>query len=594
MNAEWKGWALGAVVAVIAAVAAFLAVPAGPGAVGEPLEVAGTGWERWTLWDGRAAAPWGVERVMRFEAGPAEAWFAAGAGRPEGDTLAWREVPGGWLAVNSAGEERWGEGPVEGELRRVWHPQRHGVTRLEVREGGIWSTFEAVGLEGAARPVQATFFGEEPTGAELPAAWSGWQEAAMAGGRADWSRVEADRGAAAHGHPALCGRGDGTRLVVERADGSLLTIYGWVDSSGVAGEWAERGWAWGDSTPWARIEEDGLHVGTGVWGQISPSSGPHLPPVDAWGWTAESGYREARHVGGGRLAWNGAPTASPVASSPAVPAQVTASAPSPPVTVADQRVIGQVRNHRSGKRMEIRWENGRVTAAEGSQVVWALNVEGQLIGNAVEVDLYRNNKFQCAFATSEGMHLVDVLGREVSGFPLRPRGGVSAWLVADYDRNEQYRFLVATPGGQLLNYRDEGEPTPGWDFAPNGKAVAHLAHLRIGSKDYLYAGQTDRSVRLLSRTGSDRVSTSVEVPPTQVPAFRLGGSIGSSTVLFIGADGWVEERTFGSNEPVGMSRRTQGTSVSTEDTNGDGKPEVVVTTLSGARSVWNQRNEQIE
>ena len=244
--------------------------------------------------------------------------------------------------------------------------------------------------------------------------------------------------------------------------------------------------------------------------------------------------------------------------------------------------------------MAVLWEDGVVKAFEGDAEVWAVEVKGKLLGGAEEVDLYRNNKFQCAFATTEGVHLIDVLGREVKGFPLKPSGGVSAWLLADYDRNENYRFLVATASGELLNYREEGERTPGWNFKPTGEAIAHLAHLRIGSKDYLFAGQTDAHVRLLSRTGNDRATTDVQVPPTAPPAFRLGGSIGGSTVLFIGADGWVEERTLGINEPVGMDHRTQGVAVATEDVDGDGKAEVVVTDAQGARSVWNQRNERVE
>jgi len=252
-----------------------------------------------------------------------------------------------------------------------------------------------------------------------------------------------------------------------------------------------------------------------------------------------------------------------------------------------------VRNHRTKRSMEIAWEEGKVRARDGDQLIWEVSVSGERMGDAFEVDLYRNGKFQCAFATTDAVHLIDVLGREVQGFPIRPAGGVTAWLLADYDRNRQYRFLVATPTGEVLNYREEGQRTPGWNFKSNGEAVTHLSHIRVGSKDYLYAGQADSNVRLLSRTGADRMTTAVKVPSSGRPAFRLGGSIESSTVLYIGDGDWVEERTFGSNEAVGMSRRIRGVQVLTEDVTGDGKAEVVVIDASGMRTAWNQRNEQV-
>lgn len=581
---------MGAVVAVCAAVAAFLAVPGGQEV--QPLEVAGTGWQTWTMWDGRAAAPWGVERVMRFESEGAAAWHASGRERPTGDSLDWRAVPGGWVAFYGAGESLWGQGPVEGEYRALWHPQRHGTTRLEVGREGVWSTFHAVGLAGESLPVQATQYLEAPVGAELPEAWAGWRELAQSVGQTDWASARASRHADPWGHPALVGRGDGTRLEVVRGNGERLEVWGWADSSGVAAEWAARGWAWRDSLPWARIGSDGLHVGTGVW--TPPSSSRVLPPVDAWTWSVDAGYSEARLAGGGRLAWTSLPSGEqPERPLRAVDGERAREPEGEQALPAEGQAIGTVRNHRSKQRMEIRWDGQSVSAHEGSRVVWDIAVKGELIGRAAEVDLYRNGKYQCAFATTHGVHLIDVLGREVAGFPIAPSSGVSAWLVADYDRDRQFRFLVATPDGNVLNFRDEGTPTPGWSFVPSGAAVEQLAHLRVGSKDYLYAGCSDRSVRLLSRAGADRSETTVQVPPHPAPAFRVGGNIGSSTVLYIGDDGWVEERTFGANEPVGMSRRTQGAQVATEDTDGDGKPEVVVTDATGTRSVWNQRNEQI-
>ena len=119
-----------------------------------------------------------------------------------------------------------------------------------------------------------------------------------------------------------------------------------------------------------------------------------------------------------------------------------------------------------------------------------------------------------------------------------------------------------------------------------------LSHLRIGPRDYIFAGQDDGSVRILSRTGEDRFRSPVRVPVGQQLAFRLGKDLASSTVLYVDTEGWVQERTIGSDEPVGMSRMTRGLRVLVEDRTGDGIPEVVVTTAAG-EELWDAGNQRL-
>lgn len=587
MNSDWKGWALGAIVAVVAAVTVFYAVPYDPSDSQDPLEIAGEGWEDWTLWEGRAASDWGVDRMMRFQSGAVTLWFAPGANCPVMDSLDWLPWPGGWLANPSGEQLNWGKGPVEAEMMAVWHPQRHGKTQLFRKAEGYWSTFQAVDLSGNLLPTSATSFGMEVVGAEFPVAWNAWRHGVQQGEIQGLVFAEASRTSGHAPPPQLCGRGDGTHLQLERSNGDFLTVFGWTDSTGMHAQWAERGWkseslpTSGMDSTWMAIEEDGLYLGRGDWGRLS--SVDQLNPVDAWIWSKDGGYQEGNNIGHGRIAWSASPSEAPKVL-------MNSMAPRPAV----QHVVGEVRNHRTGKRMEIHLEGSDLRAMEGGLQVWSIPLDAPLIGKALEVDLYKNGKFQCAFATERGVHLIDVLGREVSGFPLTPSGGIRAWLLADYDRNRSYRFLVATASGSLLNYKEEGAKTPGWRHASTGVAIAHLAHVRVGSKDYIFASHEDESVRLLSRSGQDRSTTSVTFPADQIPAFRKAGSIESSTLLYVDSEGWVQERTFGANEPVGMSRRTKGSQVSMEDVDQDGRLEVVVLDATGNRTVWDQRNEQVQ
>ena len=261
-------------------------------------------------------------------------------------------------------------------------------------------------------------------------------------------------------------------------------------------------------------------------------------------------------------------------------------------------ILGLTRNHRNGSDLDIVWNvdlNAVQAIGSGGEVVWSKILEEGLepIGMSFEVDLYGNNKYQTAFAVASAIFLVDILGNNVKGFPYQ-ENGITSFAVFDYDHNDKFRFLVANDAGRLYNLRGEGENTPGWNFKVlrNGVSIQQLSHLRVGQSDYIYAGCSDGSVRLLRRNGQLRGSTSVRINPTFTPAIRLSSTIGKTAVLFIDEQGWVQELTFADAKHVGMSGLAQADKVSLIDMDGDGVEEVV-TELNGVRSVYNSRNEKI-
>ena len=247
--------------------------------------------------------------------------------------------------------------------------------------------------------------------------------------------------------------------------------------------------------------------------------------------------------------------------------------------------------------------DGQTLVAEQSngEAVWSMTLDGTpLWGGVEEVDVYANGKYQAMFAEASGLHLVDVKGREVSGFPVRPtKGEWTAWTLVDYDGTRKYRYLVASDkSGLVENFRKEGERTPGWTHRPaDGVDVAspvrHLQHLRLGSKDYIYVGRDNGQVELLKRNGTTRATTPVKVHASHPPVFREGGNLDRTSVLFVDALGWVREFTLGQGEEVGLSGATRADRLERLDVDGDGRDEIV-TWWGGTRSVWNARNEKVE
>jgi hypothetical protein len=70
--------------------------------------------------------------------------------------------------------------------------------------------------------------------------------------------------------------------------------------------------------------------------------------------------------------------------------------------------------------MNLMWEPPAVVArASDGSAVWSFEVDAMAAPRVWEVDLFRNRKYQAVISTGQKVHLVDVLGREVKGFPKR-------------------------------------------------------------------------------------------------------------------------------------------------------------------------------
>lgn len=79
----------------------------------------------------------------------------------------------------------------------------------------------------------------------------------------------------------------------------------------------------------------------------------------------------------------------------------------------------KVRNSATGKDNLIRQnkDNSIELVDEKGKVLWKMALPGKLCGMVGQVDYYNNGKIQYLMVAQNTVHLVDRLGREVSGFP---------------------------------------------------------------------------------------------------------------------------------------------------------------------------------
>lgn len=494
---------------------------------------------------------------------------------------------GGWLIGEDLAQ--WEENP--GEMATHWAPRSPGINTMKRLPNGELKSRHWMPNEDKGRMSTSWVASQVTPLAPLSPFWTQWFANIADNSKGTWqqARVGAAPAVASRmGYDSLVQRTDGSWIMAEGANGSWMVGIEMADSArsvGANAQWRDGVQLFssaGDSLDW---EDIGFPNG-----QVQERS---KIEVDADFGRWEQGRKQwGIHAEGDRIVWRS--DANSTASTPTADARIMAVT-GPRSREQNAGRLGTVRNHRTDQEMNVMWEPPVVVArASDGSAVWSLEVDAMEAPTIWEVDLFRNRKYQAVVATGQKVHLVDVLGRAVKGFPKRWSRGFSAVAVFDYDRNRQYRFLMAAPNGELFNFRREGERTPGWNFtARPGRYITSLAHIRVANKDYIFAGQDDQSVRFLKRSGEDRFDSPLQFPSGKPVVFRLGASLASSTVLFLDSTGLLQERTIGENEPTGMNGLTSGQSVSLEDRTGDGIPEVVVR-IEGGEEIWDARNRRID
>ena len=561
-----KTWVFPCLAALLAGLA-WVWYQASPAPVGEAENPMLWASDRWTEWrclplEDRE----GVTRVFRDAAGREVTHVEVPSeGLPSG--LVQRPWRGGWLQGAPEALDAWEEDP--GEMAAHWREEPgFDVTLVRTNGGWVWRGSGTVvwresGTATDAGEVWLTTGLPEPWWAG-PRGWAPWPEA----------------GPTPEDHLTAAGIPLGTWATRWEGGGRYTLKDPLVWQNDVDRLTIAHGW----DVEWM---DDGIVVNG------NPS----------WTWTRSSAGGQAQFEGA-TWAFSSSPRAG-LWSSRDAPEGSFAAESSPPISVASHvatgvpGTLGAVCNHRTKQDMDVVYTEGKVTALDVSgDEVWSVESDVPL-GEVEDIDIYANGKCQAMFCSEKALHLVDVKGREVPGFPLKPRRGAwTAWALVDYDSNRKYRYLLASSAtGLVENKRREGETTPGWTHKPAAgvdvqSPVRHIQHLRLGSRDYIYVGRENGEVELLKRNGSTRAQTPVRVHASHPPVFRKGSGLDNTSVLFIDATGHVREFTLGQGAEVGISGLTRADGLEWRDVDGDGVDDLV-TTWQGESTAWDARNNPI-
>ena len=228
----------------------------------------------------------------------------------------------------------------------------------------------------------------------------------------------------------------------------------------------------------------------------------------------------------------------------------------------DQPVITKPRlvlNHNTGEKEIFVQDAGHniYLLNNTGRILWKQKIEGEIMSDIFQVDFYKNGKLQFMFNTQDQLHLIDRNGNYVERYPVKLRSpATNGMALFDYEKNRDYRILLAGEDRGIYLYNQAGSIVQGWEFGKTeGRVTKPLQHFRLGDMDYLVCADP-LTCYILNRKGQSRVSVQKHFPVARNAEFilesrttgikpRLVIPDTTGRVHFIYFDGVVEQADLG-------------------------------------------------
>jgi len=168
-----------------------------------------------------------------------------------------------------------------------------------------------------------------------------------------------------------------------------------------------------------------------------------------------------------------------------------------------------VKNHKTKEKELVVQDKNNVLylISNKGTIIWSKQLDGEIQGNIIQVDLFKNRKLQLAFTTNNEFLILDRNGKVVEQFHKKfSSGNVLPLSVFDYDKSRDYRFIISY-GNRIEMYDNKFKTIKGFKFTKTkSNLLQSPQHIRIGSKDYIVIPETNGTLHVLNRQGKSRTN----------------------------------------------------------------------------------------
>jgi len=144
-------------------------------------------------------------------------------------------------------------------------------------------------------------------------------------------------------------------------------------------------------------------------------------------------------------------------------------------------------------------------SAEG-KLLWKKKLDGRILGEIQQVDLFKNGNLQMAFTTQNSFEILDRNGNAVKPFPKKFKDALTQPLsIFDYENNRDYRFVI-TQKNEIFMLDAKARSVDGFAFnKTKSNIILPPKHIRINRKDYILVSEENGEIHILSRQGKTRI-----------------------------------------------------------------------------------------
>jgi hypothetical protein len=167
-------------------------------------------------------------------------------------------------------------------------------------------------------------------------------------------------------------------------------------------------------------------------------------------------------------------------------------------------------------------------------VLWKRSLNGPILSEVFQVDVFKNDRLQFLFNTRNYLHLIDRNGNYVSGYPMKlPASATTGITLCDYDNNKNYRILFPAENRRIYNYNLQRQRVAGWQYRQSSQPITHpVQYLKMGDKDYLVVVDNTGKIEIIDRRGLETIKIPAGLsafPGTQ--AFTAKSSDGRNYIM---------------------------------------------------------------
>lgn len=148
-------------------------------------------------------------------------------------------------------------------------------------------------------------------------------------------------------------------------------------------------------------------------------------------------------------------------------------------------------------------------------VIWKRPLSSPVLSGMHEVDFYGNDKTQFLFNTRESIHLIDIHGEPVEGFPITLTTAITAPVSVFMAAKNDYRFFVACENNNIYGYYKDGKPIAGWNPLRNAGRITLPLFTLPTSKGQAIGFVHGRGIELRNAAGAGLLKLPMTIPPSE-------------------------------------------------------------------------------